>query len=96
MIETKEVLVEGKKVFGVRVALHPAPLVLLVASKGYVMCGYLNLETAEKLEQAAAVVRGVKTFDNVLKAKIVAATSGAKALGVREGMSGREALERMA
>jgi uncharacterized protein YunC (DUF1805 family) len=96
MMETREISVDGKKVVGVRVALHPAPLVLLVASRGYVMCGYLNLDTAEKLEQAAAVVRGVKTFEDVLKAKIVATTSGAKALGVRAGMRGREALERMA
>jgi len=92
MMETREISVEGKKVVGVRVALHPAPLVLLVASKGYVMCGYLNLDTAEKLGQAAAMVTGVKTIEDALNAKIVKLTSKAAALGVKEGMTGREAL----
>jgi len=95
MIETKELLVKGKTVVGVRVALHPAPLVLLIAPKGYVMCGYLNSDTAEKLGQAAAVVTGVKTFEDVLNAKIIKVTSKARALGVKEGMTGRGALELM-
>jgi len=33
-------------------------LVLVVAEKGYVICGYLNMETAEKLGDCAAVVTG--------------------------------------
>ena len=80
---------------GVKVELPRAPLLLLIAPRGYVMCGYLNISTAEELGQAAAIVRGVKTFEDVLSTKIVRATSGAERLGVKDGMSGREALERM-
>ncbi|MEW6592275.1 MAG: DUF1805 domain-containing protein [Candidatus Hadarchaeota archaeon] len=95
MVETKEIKIGRGKALGVKVELKGAPLVLIAAEKGYVMCGYLNLETAERLGQAAAIVRGVKTFDDVLNAEIAETTSGAKALGVKKGMSGREALERM-
>ncbi|MDI6642632.1 MAG: DUF1805 domain-containing protein [Candidatus Hodarchaeaceae archaeon] len=93
MIETKEINLDGSKVLGIKIELPQAPLLLLVASRGYVMCSYLNADVAEKLGQAAALVAGVKTFDDVLNAKIVRATSKAKELGVREGMLGREALK---
>lgn len=95
LIESGEILVEGVKVLAVKVELPRAPLLLLVAPKGYVMCGYLNLETAERLGQAAAMVKGVKSFDEVLEASIAAGTTKAKELGIREGMLGREALKLM-
>ena len=95
MIETQEVAIDGKKVFGLKVDLQGAPLLLLAAKKGYVMCGYLNIDTAERLGQAAAVVTGVKSFEDVLNAKVVRLTTRAKQLGVREGMLGRDALRRM-
>ncbi len=95
MIETREIKIRTCTVLGVKVELPGAPLLLLVAPKGYVMCGYLSIETAEKLVQAAAVVTGVKTFEDVLNAKIVRATTKAKELGIRDGMLGREALKLM-
>ncbi len=94
-MEAREIEVNGKKITGLEVELHGAPLLLLIAPKGYVMCGYLNIETAEKLGQAAAIVTGVKSFDDVLCAKGVEVTTGARRLGVKEGMLGREALKRM-
>ncbi len=60
------------------------------------MCGYLNIETAEKLGDAACVVRGVKTVEEMLEGKVSALTSGAKKLGIETGMTGREALGKMA
>lgn len=83
------------KCVGIKVDLPGAPLLLIVASKGYLMCGYLNIETAERLGQAAAVVTGVRVFEDMLSARIVKATSKARELGVVEGMEGREALVRM-
>jgi uncharacterized protein YunC (DUF1805 family) len=77
------------------IPLPGANLVLITAEKGYLMCGLLNLETAEKLGQAAAVVRGVKTAEDALKAKVASCTTRAKALGVKEGMSGEEAIRLM-
>ena len=95
MIETQEVTINGKKTIGLKVDLQGAPLLLLVAQKGYIMCGYLNIDTAERLGQAAAVVTGVKSFGDVLNAKVARLTTHAKRLGIKEGMLGREALRRM-
>ncbi|MFN0118163.1 MAG: YunC family protein [Elusimicrobiota bacterium] len=85
----------GQIIKGIEIKFSKAPLVLAKAKSGFVMCGYLNLETAEKLGDAAAVVRGVMTVEDLLKAKIQGFTSFAAQKGVKEGMTGKEALEKM-
>jgi uncharacterized protein YunC (DUF1805 family) len=61
------------------------PLLLVKGDKGFVMCGYLNIDVAERLGAAAAVVSGVSSFDDVLNAEIRSATTKAKALGLEPG-----------
>ncbi len=91
-----QVEVGGRRALGVRVELPGSPpLLVLVADRGFVMCGYLNLDVAERLGVAAAVVSGVRTFEDMLKAEVRACTSRAREMGVREGMRGREALEKL-
>ena len=72
------------------------PLLLVVGGKGFVMCGYLNIDMAKRLGAAAAVVSGVSSFDDVLNAKIKAATSKARALGLEPGKVVRTVLGRLA
>ena len=71
-------------------------LVAAVGPKGYVMCGYLNRQAAEKFNDAAAIVRGVKTVEDLLAATVCEVTPAAEALGVYPGMAGREALSKFA
>lgn len=94
-ISTEVIDFKGGKALGVLIEMGTAPLVLIKAPKGFVMCGYLNMQTANRLGDAAALVKGVKSFDDVLNAKVVEVSEKARALGVVEGLSGREALERM-
>jgi uncharacterized protein YunC (DUF1805 family) len=56
------------------------------------MCGYLSLEKAEQLGDAAVRVAG-SSFDEILANKITGMTPAAEALGITSGMSGREAAE---
>ena len=96
MINIMSVKVDGKNCLGLRVDLPDSPpLLLLIAEKGFVMCGFLNAEAAERLGVATAMVSGVKTFDDVLEAQVKAVTSKAKTFGVEVGMKGAEALKRM-
>jgi uncharacterized protein YunC (DUF1805 family) len=91
-----QVKVGAKVCLGVRVELPESPpLLLVVAEKGFVMCGFLNVEVAEHLGVAAAMVSGVKSFEDVLDAEVKAATSKAKSLGVKTGMRGLEVLRLM-
>ena len=96
MIYVEKLDVEGKGALGLKVELPSSPpLLLIVGNKGFIMCGYLNIEVAEKLQVAAAVVSGVKNFDDVLNAEIKAVTSRAKELGINVGLKGREALKKL-
>lgn len=70
-------------------------LVFIMGDKGFIMCGYLNIETAEKQGNLAAVATGIKTVDDMLKTKIVSVTSAAKRAGITKGMPVIDALERL-
>lgn len=87
-----ELKIDGKIARGVEVNLPGAPLVLAYGENGFVMCGYLDIQTAEKVNAPAAVVRGVKTVEDLLKAQVVAITKAAEGRGVKLGMTGKEAL----
>jgi uncharacterized protein YunC (DUF1805 family) len=90
------VKVDGKTCQGMHVDLPESPpLLLIIADKGFVMCGFLNIEAAEKLGVVAAMVSGVRSFEDVLNAPVRAITSRAKSLGVEAGMKGAEALKHM-
>ena len=96
MINISSVKVDGRVFSGVKIDLPESPpMVLVVGEKGFVMCGFLNAEAAEKLNVAATVVSGVKSFEDVLNAQVKHVTSKAKSLGVEAGMKGSEALKHM-
>jgi uncharacterized protein YunC (DUF1805 family) len=95
-MKTREIILGEKKALGVEIDLPGAPLVLARGGKGFVMCGFLDLHTAEKVNAPAAIVRGVQTVDDLLAKPVVGATAAALALGVRPGMTGYEALEILA
>lgn len=89
--------VDGKNCLGLRVDLPecPAPLLLISAEKGFVMCGFLDIEAAERIGATAAMVSGVKAFDDLLNAPVKSVTTKAKSLGVQDGMKGADALKHM-
>jgi uncharacterized protein YunC (DUF1805 family) len=96
MINIETLKVDSRNCLGLRVDLPDSPpLLLVIAEKGFVMCGFLNVDAAERLNVAAAVVSGVKTFEEVLNAQIKAVTSKAKSFGIEVGMKGTEALKQM-
>jgi uncharacterized protein YunC (DUF1805 family) len=96
VISVMSVKVDSKVCLGVKIELPDSPpILIMVAEKGFVMCGFLNVDAAEKVGVAAAVVSGVKSFEDVLDAKVKAVTSKARTLGVNVGMKGVDVLKRM-
>jgi len=96
MFEIDKFTIGGKSFQGVKSTLPNAPPLLLIkGEKGFVMCGYLNMEAAEKLGAAAAVVSGVKTFEDVLNAEIKAVTSKAKELGLEPGKKVKDVIAKL-
>ncbi|MDD5258983.1 MAG: DUF1805 domain-containing protein [bacterium] len=90
-----EVKLKNGMAEGYEIKLPNTSLVFVLAKQGYVMCGYLNMATADKMGDAAAIVRGVTTVNELLKAKIQEVSVIAKQLGIEIGMSGETALEKM-
>lgn len=97
MFEIDKIEVDGGSFLGLKVAFEGLPPLLLIkGEKGFVMCGYLNIDVAERLGAAAAIVSGVNSFEDVLNAEIKAATSKAEALGLEPGNVVRTVLGRLA
>ena len=67
-------------------------LLVIYAPKGVLGCGYLSLTAAEKFSDPLAIVTGVRTYDDMLRAEVKQVSTAAAALGVKPGMTGREAL----
>lgn len=88
----KKLKIENMDLEAAKIDMYGAALMIIKNAKGFLACGYIKIETAEKLGHAGAIVTGVKNFDDMLNAKVCALTSKAAACGVKEGMSGLEAL----
>jgi len=96
LITVSPIRIGERSVTGLRVELPDSPpLLLIVAEKGFVMCGYLNVEVAEGLGVCAATVSGVKSFEDVLEAEVKAVTTKAQKLGIKTGMRGKQAVKLM-
>lgn len=92
---TRDITINNKVIQGVEIPLSNTSLILAAAPKGYVMCGYLNLDAAEIFGDCAAIVKGIKNLDDLLTGKVVAVTSAASKAGIEVGMTGRDALSKM-
>ena len=68
-----------------------APLLIVKGSLGFLGCGYINTESW--IDEACAIVSGVNTHDDMLKASVKAVSKDATELGIKVGMTGAEAME---
>lgn len=91
----KEVIHENKKYLALEHKIGNIPLIIVKAKNGYVACSYIDRNTAEKVGDIAAFVSGVNSLDDLLNAKVREATTWAKDIGIREGMTVKKALEIM-
>jgi len=67
---------------------------------GIVGCGIYDLHTPAEFDQAIAIARGTPANplaepEDLLDAKIVGCTPKAESFGIKTGMTGRQAVERM-
>ncbi len=88
----EQLIIENKSFRADRIPLPTSAILVIQGKTGILGCGYLSIETANKLEHAVAIVTGVSTFDEMLTAKVVRLSTKAQALGVAIGMTGKEAL----
>lgn len=87
-----ELVIDSITFQAARIALPTSALLVIRGKRAILGCGYLAVETADKLGHALAVVTGVSTYDDMLAAEVRKVSAAAAALGVKPGMNGREAL----
>ncbi len=91
----EQIDLEKGSALGFKMDMEYAPLLVIRAGCGFVMCGYLNMDIANKLGDVAVRVTGVKSFEDVLSSKAVDVSEAAKKRGVSVGMTAKEALNLM-
>ena len=67
---------------------------MVKGSKGVIGCPYLNVGSFEKFGEACAIIPAVDTA-GMLDSKVTAVTAKAKELGIKVGMPGRAALDKI-
>ncbi len=99
MVTMTPVPVANGVAVAVVVELPQTRLVTIQAARGYLVCGLLDVDVLDELHPEREVVAGraigVRTYEDLLAARLSRVTRKARALGITEGMTGREALERM-
>jgi uncharacterized protein YunC (DUF1805 family) len=90
----------NKEADGYVIPLGPVNLVNVVTDVGMVGCGAFDVAALDKFGYPAARVKptggdSIATIGDLLAGEVKDANEAATRLGVKIGMSGREALERM-
>ena len=93
MSKSKRVKSGKKSIEALLIPLASKNLIVLRGSRGYVMCGYLNLRVAQKFNDAAVKIVGVSSIKDALNAKVHSCTSAARKLGIYKGQPIKEVLK---
>lgn len=86
---------DGNQLDAITFATQNTKILVIRAAHGLLGCGYVSVDTAAKVGDALAVVSGVANYEDMLHASVKAVSPAAEALGVRPGMTGRDALLKM-
>jgi len=80
---------------GIEIELSRTHLAILSTPQGYLMCGALDVKLLDERLAAREIVAGralvVKSVADLLEAPLDSVTKAARAVGLRDGMSGRDA-----
>lgn len=93
MVKRESIRTNNGTVEALCVSLQGKNLILLAGTKGYVMCGYLDLSVAEKFGDAAVRITGISSIEDALQARVQACTTAARSLGIEEGQPIKEVLD---
>lgn len=96
MINIQSVTCNNNTMVGLDVTLpggkNHADMLLIMCRHGYIMCGYLNMETSVKFDDAAVIISG-GDFSALLANPVKAVSPKAEAMGIKVGMTGAEAAD---
>ncbi len=85
----------GGAACGYTLPLGGVNLVIVQADKGVVCCAAVDVHLLDKFGVAGASLSGVSSVEDILNGAVQTVNQTAEVLGIKPGLSGREALERM-
>ena len=91
-----QILVDGIKFTTLQIPTQNTSVLVISGNNGFLACGYINIDIANKCNDVCAIVSGVKTPNDMLKAKVKLVSEAARKAGVTEDMTGKDALLLMA
>ena len=96
ILEERSIKIDGKTIEAVSLSLGGKNLIVLKGSRGYVMCGYLDMASAERFGDVAVKITGVSTIDDALGARAAACSAAAKKIGISERQTVQDVLKAIA
>lgn len=102
MITINPIDIDGVIFTAIRVELPKTNLLIISNEIGYIMCAALDVDIFnenEKLKERKVIAGravGVRTIDQLLEAPLESITDASKEYGWEEGMTGKEALLKIA
>jgi uncharacterized protein YunC (DUF1805 family) len=96
-ISVEVVQTDGSPAQGISVRWDDGQFVVIVCPKGIIGCAAIDVEVMEEFDIAVAIAHGTPQDPlmvpaDLLPAKITGISGKARKMGIREGMTGREAL----
>jgi len=95
-MNSEVIRINNKEIEGFVIPIGKVNLVFARSEKGLVGCGAFDVMALEKFGYAAAKVRpkgeSVSSLDDLMNGEIAAANPSAEKVGIKEGMTGKEAL----
>jgi len=92
MITAQEISLGGKTIEALCVPLLEKNLIVLRGSRGYIMCGYLNMAAADKFNEVAVKITGVASIEDALSARAGEVSLAARAAGITVDMPVKDIL----
>lgn len=99
MHEVKTKSMADGRATGISVRWEGGQFCLIASDRGVVGCGIFNIDVFEEFKMAGALAKGTPEKplvepEDLLPAKIVMVSSRAARLGVKKGMTGKQALQK--
>lgn len=93
MLKHKYISSGNKRVEALLFGLSGKNLIVIKGSRGYIMCGYLNMKAAEKFKDVAVKITGVSDIDSALKTAVHSCSAAARRLGINKGQKIKDVIK---
>ena len=71
------------------------PILIIKAPKGFLVCKYFDINTANKTKEAICTFSNVNSFIDILNSDTIDVSEKAKKYGIKKGMNGYDVVHKL-